>query len=245
MSLIIPRRRLLAGAGAAALVTQPALVRAGMLLGGTSGGGGTPFALVQHATTVLTGAQSLIDVTMTGTTSGNLLTACLLWYLSSSSSSAVASNNGSSMAVATGAAVENTLVGATIWYGINAAGGSVTLEGSWGATTQQFPSLLVQEWSGNASSALDEGVGFGAVVTSSPTASIATNGTITQANSLVLSCVTPDVGEATSVGVNQTLIDLRASYQLTDSISTTITHTWNWGASQGNIALCIAAFKHA
>ncbi len=83
MSLIIPRRRLLAGAGAA-LVARPALVRAHSLLGYGAGGGGPVWTLKAHNLT--TGqAVSTVTTPALNMSGADLIIACACTYVADSS----------------------------------------------------------------------------------------------------------------------------------------------------------------
>lgn len=240
--MIIPRRRLLVGAGAA-LITRPALVRANNILGGSGGAPPASITLVQH-----TSGQGGVGVAawpqiLAGTVSGNLITACFSWYLTGSTTLTVTTNNGTTMAQATAAFHFDGTQYVAIWYGLNAANGSITVTGNFTGAGASFPTLSLQEWTGNVGSGNDEGIGNNGASTASSSVSILTNGTTTLANSLILSAVVPSTANPTSVGGSQTALENSlSSYQLVDSLGATITHTYGFAAAN-NTCQAIAAFK--
>src|SRR5712672_2256295 len=128
-----------------------------------SGAPPEPLTLVhQNAATSGASGQPSISVTLTGTTSGNLLTVYSSYYAPGSlPSHSTSTDNGSSFFEATGTDHYDVTIqeGNFLWYGINAAGGSVTCTSGFGAPAGSFASIYVQEWSGNAASGNDTGIG--------------------------------------------------------------------------------------
>ncbi len=203
-------------------------------------------ALVQH-TSATSGSVGLSDstATLTGTTLGNLFTIGVACYAASTTIT-MTTDNGTTCNQATNAAAADGNDNVAIFYGVNAASGSVTFTAHYSAPSGgSFPTIQVQEWSGAAVSSVDVGVGNSRTDSGVTSVSILTNGVTTQTNQLIYSIQTPSSSNPTSAGTDQTLLETNiSSYQLVDSSGATITHTYNYGGSN-NVASAIAVFAVA
>jgi hypothetical protein len=248
---MIKRRRLIGGlaAGAGLVLARPAIVRANLVLGGTGGGGGG-IAFVQqvYLSSGVDGVTTIV-VTLTGTTIGNFFVAVAGSYnTSTGTTTTLTTNNGSACFNVTNAlAVSAPQLCNIMFCPNNAAGGSVQFTVTFSATVG-FPILLVAEFSGvTNTSGADIGIGNTFINGSIQNMSIATNGTITQNNQLVVSGVVPSTAGATGSGGSQIVFpgsgNTDITYQIIDTSGTTITHSYTFGVTQADVA-SIAAFSH-
>jgi hypothetical protein len=130
----------------------------------------------------------------------------------------------------------------------NAASGAVTFTVTATTNNMDYAELLVAEFSGvTATSGADIGKG-NTLSTTTATASLATSGTLTQNNQLVVSVLTPATSNPTSAtGTNQIVFpssvgNRLASYSIVNTSGSAVTHAW--ALTSQAVGVSIAAFSH-